>query len=83
MTLNTPGTTVAKTGVWIVATTVGAQYENIIALGTPPDIFYGPLEAGTSEQGVVIFEIPEDATIQWVMMDPTIFVGGKLVFVAN
>ncbi len=52
-----------------------------MVLSSTPDILYGSLEPGASETGLLVFEIPEDAVVQWLLMSPTIFVGGNLVFV--
>ena len=37
--------------------------------------------AGTTTEGRILFEIPADAVVAWILMSPTIFVGGNLVFV--
>ena len=47
------------------------------------EIIDGVLEQGASEEGVVMFEIPEDATVQWGLLESTIFVGGNLDVVAS
>jgi hypothetical protein len=81
MTMEATGSAIANTGVWELVTTDGTEYTNIFVLGDMPEISYGSIEPGATTEGLITFEIPEDATVQWVLMSPTIFVGGNLVFV--
>lgn len=81
ITMEATGSGIANTGEWTLATTDGQQFTNSIVLGSRPDITYGSIEPGASTEGVVVFEIPEDATVAWILMSPTIFVGENLVFV--
>ncbi|HEX5165026.1 MAG TPA: DUF4352 domain-containing protein [Thermomicrobiales bacterium] len=81
VTMEATGSEVANTGEWTLSTTDGAEYTNSIVLGSTPDITYGSIEASTSTEGIVVFEIPEGAEVAWILMSPTIFVGGNLVFV--
>ena len=81
MTIEATGSEVANTGEWTLTTTDGTEYTNLVVLSSTPDILYGSLEPGASETGLLVFEIPEDAVVQWLLMSPTIFVGGNLVFV--
>jgi hypothetical protein len=81
MTMEATGSAIANTGVWELVTTDGTEYTNIFVLGDMPEITYGSIEPGATTEGLVVFEIPEDATVQWILMSPTVFVGGNLVFV--
>jgi hypothetical protein len=81
VTIEATGSAVANTGVWELVTTDGTAYTDIYVLGDTPYISYGAIEPGASVEGVLVFEIPEGATVQWILMSPTIFVGGNLVFV--
>ena len=71
---------VVNTGVWTVETTDGGEYETIYLTGVGDDIIYGALEAGATEQGFLVFEIPEGATVKTLKLDPSIYVGGNLFF---
>jgi hypothetical protein len=81
ITMEATGSSVANTGEWTLATTDGTEYTNIIVMGSTPDITYGSIEAGSSTEGVVVFEIPESAEVAWILLSPTIFLGENLVFV--
>ncbi len=81
ITMEATGSEIANTGDWTLTTTDGTEYTNLIVLGSTPDITYGSIEPGATAEGLVVFEIPEDAEVQWVLMSPTIFLGGNLVFV--
>lgn len=81
ITIEATGSEIANTGIWTLATTDANQYTNTVVLGSTPDVTYGSLAAGASETGGIVFEIPEDAVVQWLLMSPTIFVGENLVFV--
>lgn len=81
ITIEATGSEIANTGEWTLATTDGTEYTNTIVLGSTPDITYGSIEPGATAEGLVVFEIPEDAVVAWILMSPTIFVGENLVFV--
>lgn len=81
ITMEATGSGIANTGQWTLATTDGTEHTNIIVLGSTPDIAYGSIEPGASTEGIVVFEIPEDAQVAWIFMSPTIFIGENLVFV--
>ncbi len=81
ITMEATGSEIANTGIWTLATSDGIEYTNIITLGSTPDITYGSIEPGATAEGLVVFEIPEDSVVQWILMSPTIFVGDNLVFV--
>jgi hypothetical protein len=44
------------------------------------DVRYGAIQPGETVQGMLVFEIPEDAEIESLHMSPHIFVGGNLIF---
>jgi hypothetical protein len=81
VTMEATGSGIANTGEWWLTTADGTEYTNIFVLGDTPEIAYGAIEPGATTEGLVVFEIPEDAMVQWILMSPTIFVGGNLVFV--
>jgi|GEM_PF-6071255 len=83
VTMEATGSSVANTGEWWLSTTDGTQYTNTFALGDVPEIMYGTIEAGTVDEGRIMFEIPEDAEVAWILMSPTIFLGENLVFVSE
>lgn len=58
----------------------GTSYEWVGGsdLGSTP--LFIELPSGQSIQGVYVFEIPEDATIQWLLWEPSIYVGRNIVF---
>jgi len=80
VTLEATGDKVVNTGIWTVQTADGGEYETIYLTGVGDDIIYGALEAGASQQGFLVFEIPEGATVTTLKLDPSIYVGGNLFF---
>jgi len=79
--LESPGDKIVNTGEpWLVTTTDGTEYEVTFLTEVGEDIMYGPLEAGESEQGFVVFEIPEGAEVASLSVNASIYVGGTLVF---
>jgi hypothetical protein len=83
VTMEATGSGIANTGEWWLTTTDGAEYTNMFALGDMPEIAYGSIEPGTTTEGRVMFEIPEDAEVAWILLSPTIYVGDNLVFVSQ
>jgi hypothetical protein len=81
VTMDATGSGIANTGEWTLATTDGSQYTTIIVLGSTPYIAYGSFEPGESVEGVVVFEIPENAEVGWIFLSPTIFARNNLAFV--
>jgi hypothetical protein len=81
VTMEATGSGIANTGEWWLTTTDGAEYTNMFALGDTPEIAYESIEPGTTTEGRVMFEIPEDAEVAWILLSPTIYVGDNLVFV--
>ena len=81
VTMEATGSGIANTGEWWLTTTDGAEYTNAFVLGDEPEIMYGSIAPGTTTEGRILFEIPADAVVAWILMSPTIFVGGNLVFV--
>ena len=80
VTLEATSDKVVNTGIWTVQTSDGGEYETIYLTGVGDDITYGALEAGTTEQGFLVFEIPAGATVTSLKLDPSIYVGGNLFF---
>ncbi|HYI13771.1 MAG TPA: DUF4352 domain-containing protein [Thermomicrobiales bacterium] len=81
VTMEATGSGIANTGEWWLTTTDGAEFTNMFTLGDVPEIGYTPIEPGTTTEGRVMFEIPEDAEVAWILLSPTIFLGENLVFV--
>jgi hypothetical protein len=79
-TLEATSDKVVNTGIWTVLTSDGGEYETIYLTGVGEDIIYGALEAGATQQGVIVFEIPENVTVVSLKLDPHIYVGGNLFF---
>jgi hypothetical protein len=80
VTMEATGDKDVNTGEWTLRTTDGSEYETSLLTGVGDDIIYGAIKPGETRQGVVVFEIPEGATIEWLYMDPSIYVGGNLIF---
>ena len=80
VTLEATGDKVVNTGIWTVQTSDGGEYETLYLTGVGDDIIYGALEAGATEQGFLVFEIPEGVTVVALKLDPSIYVGGNLYF---
>lgn len=80
VTMEATGDTTVNTGVWTLRTTDGAEYTNVMLTGVGEDIFYESIDAGQSVTGVVVFQIPEDAQVESVTLDPNIYVGSDLIF---
>lgn len=80
VTLEATSDKVVNTGIWTVLTADGAEYETLYLTGVGDDIIYGALEAGATEQGLLVFEIPADAVVTSLKLDPSIFLGGNLFF---
>jgi hypothetical protein len=71
------GDTAVNTGIWTLHTTDGQEYEARMVTGVGEDLFeFAPLDPGETKQGVVVFDIPQDAAVQWLFMDPSIYLGG-------
>lgn len=83
VTLKAVGDNPVNTGVWLLYTTDGVRYDNLYLTGVGDDILYGGLDPGESLQGVIVFEIPEDAEIDYVQMNPSIYTTGNLIFDAE
>jgi hypothetical protein len=69
-----------NTGEWTLHTTAGNDYDTVYLTGVGEDIIYGALQAGETQQGVVVFQIPADAVVQWVHMNPSVYVTPNLFF---
>ena len=74
------GGEVVNTGVWTLGTSDGGTYETVMLTGVGEDIFYGDTVPGTPDQGYLVFEIPADATVNWLFMSTSIYVGRNIVF---
>jgi hypothetical protein len=68
---------------WALGTTDGKEYDWIGGTGLGQEILFMDLPAGESLSGVVVFEIPADAEVAWLMIDPSIYVGRNLIFVVE
>jgi hypothetical protein len=66
---------------WTLHTTDGLEYEQVFSSGVGEQdlVVLGVTDAQTL-QGSVAFEIPEGATVEWVKMDTSIYVGYDIYF---
>jgi hypothetical protein len=80
ITMEATGDKIVNTGIWTLNASDGGTYETIYLTGVGDDIIYGPLEAGQTQQGLLVFEVPEGVTITSLKLDPSIFAGGNLIF---
>ena len=83
VTMQATGNKVVNTGQWTLHTTDGNDYGTVYLTGVGEDITYGALAAGESKRGVLVFQIPDGATVQWLWMNPSIYVGNQLFFDAS
>jgi hypothetical protein len=74
------GDKTVNTGVWTLHATDGKEYETVYLTGVGDDIIYGALAAGETKQGVIVFQIPSDAVVRWVHMNPSIYLTPNLYF---
>jgi hypothetical protein len=68
---------------WALGTADGQEHDWIGGTGLGQEILFMDLPAGETRSGVVVFEIPEDAVVAWLMIDPSIYVGRNIIFVAE
>jgi hypothetical protein len=70
-----------NSGFWTLRTSDGSEYEWSYVPGLDmTTLNYNAIEPGEVLEGLIVFEIPEGATVESLKMDPHIFVGGNLVF---
>lgn len=71
-------------GSWKLRTTADFEYDPTFAVGLGESLnLLQNLTSGAKTQGVVIFEIPEDAAPKFLRYDPNIFAKGDLYFDAQ
>ena len=65
---------------WTLGTTDGAEYEPVFGTDIGGDFLFFELANGESEEAALVFEIPADATVAWLLADPNIYVGRNIIF---
>jgi hypothetical protein len=78
--LEATGDKQVNTGQWTVRASDGQDYETVYLTGVGDDIIYGALDAGQTAQGVLVFMLPQDVSVQWLRMNPSVYVGRNLFF---
>ncbi len=72
----------ANSGWWTLTTKDGEPYE-WIGTGGGKDLGYGEMEVGQQRTGFMAFQIPDDADVGFITVEPSIYVGYDIVFETN
>ena len=65
---------------WTLATTDGAEHEPVFGTEIGDDLLFLELANGEAETAALVFELPSEATIAWLHVDPSIYVGRNIIF---
>jgi hypothetical protein len=78
------GDKAVRSGTWKLRTADGFEYDQefVTDIGTSLDPIY-ELTPGGKKQGVIVFQIPEGAQIEWLRFDPNQFMRDDLYFDAQ
>jgi len=65
---------------WTLATTDGAEHQLVFGTQIGENFLFFELARGESKKASLVFEIPSNATLAWLLADPSIYVGRNIIF---